>query len=328
MRAPVHAQRDGAVAAGRAPCDTGPVYSLMIHGGAGALSHLSAEERDAYLASLRRITGVGGSLLATGAPALDVVEQCVRQLEDDPLFNAGCGSVLNEVGEVEMDAAIMDGATLRAGSVAAVRLVRNPISLARQVMERTQHVMLMGAGAQEFARVVGAPTEDAAYFLTEKRRRQWEEAKAAGSVVLDLDTVEQPKKLGTVGAVARDAAGNLAAATSTGGIVNKQFGRVGDSPIVGAGVYADRGCAVSCTGYGEQFIRVAVAKTVADLVELRGLDAQGAATEAIRLLVEKVRGIGGVIVVDAAGSCADAFSSGGMIRARVREGAEVQASLD
>ena len=311
------------------------MYSLMIHGGAGSLDQLSADEQREYHTSLNRIISDGDALLREGKSAFDVVEACVMLLENDPLFNAGRGSVLNEDGDVEMDAAIMNGSDLRAGSVAGVRFIRNPIHLARLVIENSDHVMLMGAGAQKFAKLHKVAHETMDYFITDKRTKQWEEAKEKDVTVIDLDSIDQetmpredPKKYGTVGAVALDQAGNLAAATSTGGIVNKHFGRIGDSPIIGAGVYADnQTCAVSASGYGEQFIRIALSKTISDLIAYKGLDATDAANEGIRELIVKVRGVGGVIVVDKDGNCKCAFSSGGMIRAWVKEGAGIHTEL-
>lgn len=284
-------------------------YTLMIHGGAG----LVPDARD-YDASLERILKAGQTMLADGAHALDVVEACVSMLEDDTAYNAGRGSVLTADGAIEMDAAIMDGRDMRAGSVAGVVGIRNPIRLARAVMEKTEHVMLIGEGAMRFAREIGAPEESPDYFRTEKRIRQLEEAKKRAKVVLDHDDAAAEKKLGTVGAVARDTYGDLAAATSTGGITNKKYGRVGDSPIIGAGVYAENAtCAVSATGYGEQFIRTVLSKTVADLVRYKGLGAAEAAQEAIAYLTTSVKGLGGIIVVDSTGMYASAKSTEGML---------------
>lgn len=299
-------------------------YALAIHGGAGDLSGMAQDAQDEYHACFRAVLAVGEALLANGASALDAVETCVRMLEDDPHFNAGRGSVLTAEGTVEMDASIMDGSDLRAGAVAGIHNVRNPIALARLVMERTPHVFLIGEGAQRFATSVDAPMEPDAYFITEKRLGQLEQAQREGKVVVDHDG----KKYGTVGAVARDRTGHLAAATSTGGITNKRFGRVGDSPVIGAGCYADdASCAVSATGYGEQFLRVALAKTVADLIEIGGRDVRTATDEAIAMLVRKVRGLGGIITVGRDGAPANAFSSGGMLRAWVEEGSEPASAI-
>jgi len=284
-------------------------FKLMIHGGAGAVPN----PRD-YDASLIRVLEEGRRMLSSGAHAIDVVERCVILLEDDPDFNAGRGSVLTESGTVEMDAAVMDGCGMRAGSVAGVQNVRNPISLARLVMDRSEHVMLIGEGAMRFARDNSVRFENPNYFLTEKRLKQLEEAKRKSKVVLDHADIATDKKMGTVGAVARDADGNLAAATSTGGITNKKYGRVGDSPIIGAGVYAENEtCAVSCTGYGEQFIRTALAKTVADIIRYKKKSAKEASQEAIKYLVETVQGVGGFILIDAHGEATAAMSTEKML---------------
>ena len=241
-------------------------------------------------------------------------------LEDDPLYNAGRGSVLNADGIVECDASIMDGRTLDAGAIAGVRGVRNPVLLARAVMEKSEHVFLIGEGAERFAREHGISFEDAEYFLTEARIAQLAEAKKKQVIVLDHSQTNE-RKLGTVGAVARDRAGNLAAATSTGGLVNQQWGRVGDSAIIGAGVFADNAsCAVSCTGIGEHLLRTSLAKTAALFVEYRGVRADEAADAAIRYLVDKVHGLGGLIIVDRDGTCARANSPPGMLTATAENG--------
>lgn len=285
-------------------------YSLMIHGGAGLIV-----AKEQYQSSLEAVLAAGRDMLAAGAAAADVVERCVVLLEDDPLFNAGRGSVLNEDGKVEMDAAIMSGIGLEAGAVAGVKNIRNPVKLARLVMERSEHVMLIGAGAMKFGSIHGVATEKDDYFVVERRYQQWLEAKKKDKVVLDHSDIEESeKKFGTVGAVCRDANGDLAAAVSTGGITNKKFGRVGDSPIIGAGLWAENGVgAIAATGFGEQFIRTALSKTAAEIIRYRQLDAQAAAEAAIAYLVEKVKGLGGVIVVDREGNCGRAHSSEGLL---------------
>lgn len=290
-------------------------YSLMIHGGAGAIR---APER--YEPSLRRIVEAGAELLERGGGALDAVARCVSLLEDDPLYNAGCGAVLNADGEACCDASIMDGRDLAAGAVAGVRGVRNPVLLARLVMEKTPHVLLIGPGAERFGRAQGVAFEDEAYFVTPERQAELARAKARREVSLD-HADPASGKLGTVGAVARDKAGNLAAATSTGGLVNQISGRVGDSPIVGAGVFADNAsAAISCTGVGEDFLRTSLARTAALLVELRGRAAPEASREAIAYLVRKVRGSGGLIMVDREGRCGAAHSTPGLLMAQVENG--------
>ncbi|EKV00803.1 isoaspartyl peptidase/L-asparaginase [Leptolyngbyaceae cyanobacterium CCMR0082] len=304
-------------------------FSLIIHGGAGALEQIKREGNETeFMESIRSILESGRSILTAGGSALDAVEHCAAQLEDDPLYNAGRGSVLNEYGEVEMDAAIMDGKTFQAGAVAGITSIKNPTALARQVLEKSEHVMLIGKGAREFAKFCGLPRMANDYFVIETRVRQWREAQKVGGMMLDHEAATPSQKLGTVGAVARDSAGNLAAATSTGGIVNKRWGRVGDSPIVGAGVFADNDtCAVSATGYGEQFQRTVLCKMIADFVYFQKLDAQAAATAGIDYLVKKVQGLGGVIVIDQAGNCAVGHSTSGMIYGWIEHGGEALCKL-
>jgi beta-aspartyl-peptidase (threonine type) len=255
---------------------------------------------------------------------VEAVESCASQLEDDPLFNAGCGSVLNEFGRVEMDAGIMDGRDLAAGAVAAVSNIANPIQLARLVMDGSEHVLLIGEGAMRFAEHCGMPHTPDHYFVTPERIAQLEQARLTHRMMLDHDDSEadsEAQKYGTIGAVAWDQAGNLAAATSTGGIVNKRMGRVGDSPIIGAGVYADNEtCAVSATGYGEDFMRTVIAKTIADALYFKGGDARTAIDEGIAYLSRKVSGRGGVIVIDKQGNCASGFTTKKMIHGWIEHG--------
>jgi L-asparaginase / beta-aspartyl-peptidase len=307
-------------------------YSLMIHGGAGALEDLKYEaSENEFHQSVIRILTAGRSRLEQGASALDVVEFCVTLLEDDPLYNAGKGSVLNALGQVEMDAALMNGADLMAGGVTCVKQVKNPIALARKVLDQGDHVLLAADGAMEFAKAVGIEFCDDEYFITPVRRTQLAEAQAAGRMTLDHERLKPNKlaqKLGTVGAVALDRQGNLAAATSTGGLVNKRWGRVGDTPVVGAGVYADnQTCAVSATGYGEQFLRTVVAKTVSDFVYFKGMNAREAAQAGIGYLVEKVNGDGGVIVIDRSGLVGAAQSTSGLIHGWIEQGGEAVCKL-
>lgn len=291
-------------------------FSLMIHGGAGAI-----RDPRRYEASLRAIVESGAGLLAAGSSALDAVVHSVTLLEDDPLFNAGRGSVLNADGDVFCDASVMDGRTLMAGAAASIRGVRNPARLAREIMERSGHVLLVGEGAERFARERHIRFENADYFKTQERVAQLAKAKRARAIALDhSDAIDG--KLGTVGAVAHDRNGDLAAATSTGGVVNQRSGRVGDSPIIGAGTFADNAsCAVSCTGVGEDFIRTSLARTASLLVEFRAMPAEAAAREAIRYLVERVNGQGGLILVDRQGRCARAHSTPGMLSAAFVGGA-------
>jgi beta-aspartyl-peptidase (threonine type) len=302
-------------------------YSLMIHGGAGALDNVT-DDRTAvrYLDSIRRILEHGRDVLKLGGSALQAVETCASLLEDDPVFNAGCGSVLNEYGKVEMDAAIMDGRDLKAGAVAAVQNIPNPVQLARLVMSKSEHVMLIGEGAMRFADHCGVVRAPDTYFYTQDRLEQLEKARLQRKMMLDHDDTDdnsEDQKYGTIGAVAWDSHGNLAAATSTGGIVNKRMGRVGDSPIIGAGVYADNEtCAVSATGYGEEFMRTVIAKTIADYVGMQGLDAAAATDAGMAYLTRKVRGRGGVIVIDHAGRCASGFTTKKMIHGWIEHGGE------
>jgi L-asparaginase / beta-aspartyl-peptidase len=304
-------------------------YSLMIHGGAGALEDLKYEATEVeFKQSITAILERGRDRLERGDSALDVVEYCVTLLEDDRLYNAGCGSVLNADGQVEMDAALMNGRDLRAGAVACVKNIKNPISLARRVLDRGEHVLLASDGALEFAKFCQVELYPDEYFITEARIKQLAEVKVTGGMTLDHERVKPAQKLGTVGAVARDIHGNLAAATSTGGLVNKRWGRIGDTPIVGAGVFADNDtCAVSATGYGEQFLRTVFAKTISDFVQFRGMDAQAAAQAGIDYLVAKVNGEGGAIVIDAAGRCAAAQSTSGLIRGWIELGGEIHCQL-
>jgi len=291
--------------------------SLIIHGGVGTISN-----KKELLEKIHVILKEGSEMLSSGASAVDVVEYCVIRLEDDEFFNAGKGSVLNEGGSVELDAAIMSGDFLMAGATAGVRGIKNPISLARTIMEKSEHVFLVGAGAEDFAGSHGLKKMPDSYFVTSKRVEQWEAAKSAGVTTLDhAEKGDSEKKYGTVGAVALDDKGKLAAATSTGGIVNKKFGRVGDSPIIGAGVYADNNtCAVSATGIGEHILRTVLAKDIADRVRFEGMTAQEAAQKGIDYLVEQVDGKAGVIVIDKNGKCGVSFSTPDMVYGGVCNG--------
>lgn len=300
-------------------------FSIMVHGGAGALDNVRDEKTAArYLESIRHVLEHGRNILELGGSALQAVETCASLLEDDPIFNAGCGSVLNEQGHVEMDAAIMDGRNLAAGAVAAITGIANPIQLARLVMANSDHVMLIGEGAMRFADACDIERVPEEYFFTPDRIAQFRQAHQNNQMMLDHDdNGGEDQKYGTIGAVARDPQGNLAAATSTGGIVNKHFGRVGDSPIIGAGVYADNAsCAVSATGYGEDFMRTVLAKTIADYLEIRGSDARHACRDGIDYLKRKVNGRGGVIVIDKDGHCASGFTTKKMIHGWIEHGRE------
>lgn len=288
------------------------MLSIAIHGGAGAVprSSLTAEREKQYRDALAAALDLGYATLEKGGSSLDAVTGAVCALEDNPLFNAGRGAALTREGAAELDAAIMDGRQQRAGAVAAVRHVRNPIELARRVMEKSRHVLLVGSGAEEFALEEGLALVPNTYFRTEERRAQLE-AERSGRSVSDLF----PSSQGTVGAVALDAAGDLAAATSTGGMTNKRQGRVGDSPIIGAGTYAKNGvCAVSATGHGEYFIRTVAAHHICTAVEHRGLPLREAVHELLHQRLRELGGSGGIIAIDRAGLIVTEFSTEGMFR--------------
>jgi L-asparaginase / beta-aspartyl-peptidase len=292
-----------------------PMISIAIHGGAGVISRatMTEENERAYRADLERALDAGYAVLEKGGASLDAVVAAVKILEDSPLFNAGKGAVFNSAGVNELDASIMDGATERAGAVAGVRHVKNPIELARLVMERSPHVMLAGEGAEEFALEQGVELVPGTYFYTERRWQQLEEArKAERTAALPREDIGF---FSTVGAVARDSKGNLAAATSTGGTTNKRWGRIGDSPIIGAGTYADNdSCAVSATGSGEFFIRAVVAHEICARVRLSGTSAAEAARGVVHGKLAEIGGDGGVIVVDKDGAISLEFNTEGMFR--------------
>jgi beta-aspartyl-peptidase (threonine type) len=302
-------------------------YSLMVHGGAGALDNVKDDKiAFRYLESIRRTLEHGRDVMELGGSALQAVEACASILEDDPVFNAGCGSVLNENGKVEMDAAIMDGRDLSAGAVAAVENIANPVQLARLIMSESEHVMLISEGAMRFADHCSMERVPEDYFYTTDRVEQLRQARLQHKVMLDHDDSDadsEDQKYGTIGAIARDPLGNLAAATSTGGIVNKRMGRVGDSPIIGAGVYADNEtCAVSATGFGEDFMRTVISKTISDFMYMKEMDAKQATEAGIEYLVRKVKGRGGVIVIDKDGNCSSGFTTKKMIHGWIEKGSE------
>jgi len=299
----------------------------MIHGGAGALDNVKDNKTALrYLESIRQVLEHGRNVMELGGSALQAVEACASLLEDDPVFNAGCGSVLNENGKVEMDAAIMDGRDLSAGAVAAVENIANPIQLARLVMTESEHVMLISEGAMRFADHEGMQRVPEDYFYTPDRVEQLRQARLKHKIMLDHDDSEEDtedQKYGTIGAIARDPQGNLAAATSTGGVVNKREGRVGDSPIIGAGVYADNEtCAVSATGFGEDFMRSVISKTISDFMYMKGMDAQQATAAGIEYLRRKVNGRGGVIVIDKDGNCSSGLTTKKMIHGWIEKSGE------
>jgi beta-aspartyl-peptidase (threonine type) len=287
-------------------------WRLMVHGGCGAMrpGGLDAAQEEAARIGLGAALDAGERVLAGGGSALDSVEAAARVLEDDPVFNAGRGSVLNYEGGIDLDAAIMDGATRDAGAVAGVKIIRCPISLARAVMEKTSHVLLSFEGAEQFAREQGLEAVDPAWFETAERRAQLDKVLAAGGE-FDADV-----KYGTIGAVAVDSAGHVAAATSTGGLTAKRWGRIGDSPLIGAGTFADdRSAAVSATGSGEYFIRAVAAHQVAERIRLGGASLQQAIDDTLADIRE-MGGTGGLIAVAPSGEAAWGFTTSGMYRGR------------
>jgi L-asparaginase / beta-aspartyl-peptidase len=301
--------------------------ALAIHGGAGTIlrSLMTPELEREYRGWLEDALNAGWAILEKGGTAMDAVEAAVVSLEDFPLFNAGRGSVFTHEGKNEMDAAIMDGATLRAGAVAFVRNVKNPVKLARLVMQRTPHVLLAGRGADQFAVETGVEMADDAYFFTEHRYEQLLKARDEGIVQLDHTADEQEllhavdRPMGTVGAVACDSQGRLAAATSTGGMTNKKFGRVGDTALIGQGTYADDLCAVSCTGHGEYFMLGVTAYDVSARMKYKGISLEAAAKETIDRLTN-IKGEGGLIAVDTHGNITLPFNSEGMYRGFIADG--------
>ena len=309
---------------------------LVIHGGAGTIQRasMSAETETAYRSGLVAALEAGQRVLIRGGPSIDAVVAAVTSLEDNPMFNAGHGAVFTSDGRNELDASIMDGRTRLAGAVAGVTRIKNPIAAARAVMAQTKHVMLAGIGAEEFARGAGLDMVDPSYFFTSERWRQLETARSAGRVELDHDgasrmTAEQDTaRMGTVGAVALDGHGNLAAATSTGGMTNKAWGRIGDSPIIGAGTYADNAtAAVSGTGTGEAFMRAVAAYEVSALMKYKGLSLDAAVSEVAMTTIPAHGGSGGLIAVDAQGHVAMRFSTDGMYRGMARGGAAPEVAI-
>jgi L-asparaginase / beta-aspartyl-peptidase len=312
-------------------------FTIAVHGGAGALARGPRGDRHAaHRAALGAALRAGQARLAGGGSAVDAVIAAVIALEDSPFFNAGHGSVFTAAGTHELDAAVMDGATGRAGSVAAVTRIRNPVAAAALVMRRSPWVMLCGSGAERFAADHGAHMVDPAYFFTRARHKQLEQARKRRSIELDHDGAARMQRrdagdgdvYGTVGAVALDAAGNLAAATSTGGLTNQPLGRVGDSPIIGAGTYAENASvAVSATGVGEVFMRAVAAHDIAALVRYRGWSAREAAEEVILRKIPRAGGRGGAIVLDRRGNLAMVFNTKGMYRGAIRGDGEPEVDV-
>jgi L-asparaginase / beta-aspartyl-peptidase len=309
---------------------------IAIHGGAGTILRraTNTETEARYHAALDEILRAGQRVLADGGSALDAVTEAVRLLEDCPLFNAGHGAVFTAAGTHELDASVMDGATLEAGSVCCVTRVKNPVLAARRVLDVSEHVMFTAAGAETFAASQGLERVDPSYFHTEARHQQWLNARGTSGAMLDHDAmtkfafdsapddpIDPREKLGTVGAVALDAQGHLAAATSTGGITNKQAGRVGDAPLIGAGCYAnDATCAVSTTGTGEMFIRMLAAYDVSAQMEYRRVSLEEASNDVVMNKLPRIEGRGGLIAVDAKGNVVLPFNTEGMYRGHARVG--------
>lgn len=311
-------------------------HSILIHGGAGTIlqSTMTAEKERQYKNALQESLTAGNLILEQGGSALNAVEAAVVILENCPLFNAGRGSVFTHEGVNEMDASIMDGKTLMAGAVAGIRNIKNPVVLARAVMEKSEHVFMCGKGAEEFARTINLPFEKNEYFFTQQRYDQLMAIRDSDQTQLDHTISKDPllkgtmgnekpgeKKFGTVGAVALDLFGNIAAATSTGGMTNKKYGRIGDSPVIGAGTYANNlTCAVSCTGHGEYFIRAVVAYDISCLMEYKGLSLKDACDLVVHKKLMKIGGEGGLIAIDTQGNAALVFNSEGMYRGMKKQG--------
>ena len=303
-------------------------YAIAIHGGAGTIlkSTMTPEKEVAYTQAMQDAINAGETILKNGGAALDAVELAIVSLENNPLFNAGKCSVFTKTGKHEMDACIMNGKDLTAGAVAGVSNIKNPISLSRAVMEKSEHVFLAGLGALDFAKKINAKFEDDDYFFVQMRYDQLQMALKSDTMILDHieDTFETgEKKFGTVGAVAIDIHGNLAAGTSTGGMTNKNYGRVGDTPMVGAGTYANNTCAISCTGHGEFFIRSVVAYDISCLMEYKGLSLKEACDIVVMDKLVKIGGEGGLIAIDKNGNIELPFNSEGMYRAKKTFGSDV-----
>ena len=297
-------------------------YTIAIHGGAGTIikEEMTPALEAAYLQGLQDAVDGGYAVLEQGGSAINAVKASIVILEDNMLFNAGRGSVFTKKGVQEMDAAIMDGATLNAGAVAGIRSVRNPIELANEVMQNSNHVFLSGKGANDFAIKQGIKLEPDEYFFSQFRYDQWKAMRDSDNYSLDhthhhLEELMRDRKFGTVGAVACDEKGNIAAATSTGGMTNKKYGRIGDSPMIGAGTYANnQTCAISCTGHGEVFIRAVAAYDVSAVMEYKGLSLEEAMHEVVHKRLAVMEGEGGMIGVDAQGNVSMQFNSAGMYR--------------
>lgn len=296
-------------------------FSIVIHGGAGTIlqKNMSPEQETLYTAKLEEAIRIGYDILKNGGSSLDAVEKTINVLEDSPLFNAGKGAVFTHAETNEHDASIMDGNTLKAGASAGTSNVKNPINLARAIMDQSPHVMLSGKGAETFANEHGLEIVDPSYFYTEKSFNALQGVKNSQKTAFYNEDIKD-SKFGTVGCVALDKQGNLAAGTSTGGMTNKRWGRIGDSPIIGAGTYANnKTCAVSCTGWGEYFIRGVVAYDISALMEYKGLSLKEAAQEVIQKKNPALGGDGGIIAIDKYGNMTMEFNTSGMFRATMNE---------
>ena len=307
---------------------------MVIHGGAGTMkkSKMTPEKEQAYHNALQAALKTGQAVLANGGSSLDAIEAAIRLMEDSPLFNAGKGAVFTNTGHNELDASIMDGSNRNAGAVGGMRKVKNPITAARRVMENSDHVMFTGSGADDFAEEQGLELVDSSYYFTQRRwdalqkKLQEEKEKEKDQGCRTIESIFE--KFGTVGAVALDKYGNLAAGTSTGGMTNKRYGRVGDSPIIGAGTYANNAtCAVSCTGHGEYYIRNVIAYDVSALMEYAGLSVEEATHKVIHEKLEQLEGTGGVIALDKDGNIAMTFNTEGMYRGFVKGSEQPQTFL-
>lgn len=306
-------------------------FGIVIHGGAGTIvkENMSDSLEAAYKAKLKEAITAGHEILKSGGTSLDAVTQTINIMEDSPLFNAGKGAVFTHDGSNELDASIMDGSTLNAGAVAGIKHIKNPINLARDVMQKSEHVMLYGKGAEEFAQTLGYKMMDTSYFYTQNRYEslqkvlEKEKSKEAKQISFE-DPFIKNSKFGTVGCAALDKHGNLAAGTSTGGMTNKRWNRIGDAPIIGAGTYANNAtCAVSSTGWGEYFIRAVVAYDISALMEYKGMTLQEAATEVIQKKVPALGGDGGIVAIDKEGNVAMEFNTTGMYRATMNSKGEL-----
>lgn len=310
-------------------------YSIVIHGGAGTIlkEDMTPELEKAYIQGLQEALNAGYAVLEEGGSATNAVKAAIVILEDNILFNAGRGSVFTKKGVQEMDAAIMDGKDLAAGAIAGVRNVRNPIELAAEVMKNSNHVFLSGKGANDFAIKQGVKLEPDEYFFSQFRYDQWKAIRDSDNYSLDhthqnLEELLRDKKFGTVGAVACDSNGNIAAATSTGGMTNKKYGRIGDSPLIGCGTYANnKTAAISCTGHGEPFIRAVAAYDVSAHMEYKGMSLQEAMHEVVNKKLVSMEGEGGMIGVDANGNTAMVFNSAGMYRGMRNSSGENQIGI-